>query len=69
LPLKNDQSRKVSFSFEHHKNTLQQGSAELYQALRTMSWNAKTVDLASDEGLSELTQQKLCSKSLTENWL
>lgn len=52
---------KISFSFELHKMKLQQGSAELYQALRTMSWHAKTVQLATDEGLVELTQTQFCS--------
>lgn len=39
---------KVTYSFEHHKYTLIEGSAELFQALRTMSWHAKTVELASE---------------------
>ena len=59
---------KISFSFELHKQALQQGSAELYQALRTMSWHAKTVQLATDEGLLDLTQ-KIGSNSLADNWL
>ena len=61
--------QKVSYSFEHHKYTLIEGSAELFQALRTMSWHAKTVDLASDEGLAELTQSQLCSQGFRQSWL
>lgn len=47
--------QKVHYSFEHHKYTLIEGSAELFQVLRTMSWHAKTVELASEEGLNKLT--------------
>jgi hypothetical protein len=47
--------QKISFSFEHHRQTLKQNSAELYQALRLMTWRAKSTILASDQGLNELT--------------
>ena len=40
--------QKISFSFEHHRQTLKQNSAELYQALRLMTWRAKSTILASD---------------------
>ena len=35
---------------------MRQESAELYQALRTMTWRAKSTLLASDQGLKELTE-------------
>jgi hypothetical protein len=39
---------KVSFSFDYHKQNLKHGSAEVYEALKTMEWRAKSTMLASD---------------------
>ena len=48
--------QKVSFSFDHHKQSLKHTSVELYQALKTIEWRAKTSPLATDQGLRELTE-------------
>ena len=48
--------KRVSFSFDHHKQTLKTESAEVYNVLKTMSWKrAKQAVFASDKGLQELT--------------
>ena len=48
-------AHKVSFSFDLHKQSLKHSSAEVYQALKAIEWRAKTCDLATDQGLKELT--------------
>lgn len=48
--------QKVSFSFDHHKQSLKHTSVELYQALKTIEWRAKASPLATDQGLRELTE-------------
>ena len=47
--------QRISFSFEHHKSSLKQSSAELYRALKLMTWRSKSTLLSSDQGLIELT--------------
>jgi len=47
--------QRISFSFEHHKSSLKQSSAELYKALKLMTWRSKSTALSSDQGLIELT--------------
>ena len=47
--------QRISFSFEHHKSSLKQSSAELYRALKLMTWRSKSTVLSSDQGLIELT--------------
>ena len=53
---------KVSFSFEHHKQLHERSSSDLYLAMRTMSCHARTISLASDEGLKDLTTWSFKSK-------
>ncbi len=48
-------TQRISFSFEHHKSSLKQTSAELYKALKLMTWRSKSTVLSSDQGLLELT--------------
>ena len=48
-------THRINFSFDHHRQHLKNDSAVLYSALKTMTWRAKSVALASDQGLSELT--------------
>ena len=38
----------ISFNFDHHKESIKGESAEVYRALKTMSWRAKSGVLASD---------------------
>ena len=62
---------KVTFSFEHHKQLLERSSSDLFQAMRTMSWHARSTSLASDEGLKDLTTQSFKTKFqlFTVSWL
>jgi len=44
----NSEVAKVSYSFDFYKQQVKTESAELYTALKTMSWRAKQAALASD---------------------
>ncbi len=56
-------TQRISFSFEHHKSSLKQSSAELYKALKLMTWRSKSTVLSSDQGLIELTSHLSTGKN------
>jgi len=64
----NTTGHKVSFSFEHHKQSMKYTSVELFQALKAIG-RAKSNSLTTDQGLRELIEGDVQRSRSIQNFL